>query len=248
MLSKNKIKLIRSLQNKKFREEEKLFVVEGKKSVLELLSSDFKVQSVICTENFLKEHKGLLLNREFELESCSPSELESISSFKTNETILAVAKIKQNLPPKKMEGLVLVLDRINDPGNLGTIIRTADWFEIKTFIASNGTVDFYNSKVLQASMGSFTRVSIYYTDLGGFLKESRLPVYAAQKNGKNLHTFSFKKDCCLILGSESHGISGDLTPFITEKIGIPGSRKTESLNVASAAAIFCDNYYRSVQL
>jgi len=251
MLSKNKAKFIRSLQLKKQREDQGCFVVEGKKSVLELLNSQFKIRIVVCTESFLENRDGALFAQQIGLRPyfpevilCNPLELESISSLKTNQTVLAVAEIKTQTIPKKVKGLTLVLDHINDPGNLGTILRVADWFGIETVVASLGTTDFYNPKVLQASMGSFCRVQVYYTDLEKYLSTVKIPIYAASAKGESAHHFTFERDCCLILGNESHGISESLLPYVKRTVTIPPYGKAESLNVATAAAILCDNYRR----
>ncbi len=244
MLSKNKAKFIKSLGQKKFREAQGCFSVEGKKSVLELAGSDYEIQSIVCVKDFWLENGNLIEGKKSEVLFCSSEELESISQFQSAGSVLAVATIKHNDPPKKPEGLTLALDRVSDPGNLGMMIRTADWFGMKHILASENTVDFYNSKVLQASMGSFCRVFVHYVKLENYLLSTKIPIYAADKKGKPVHDFPFPKDCILILGSESHGISGSLSPLIHQAIGIPGIGNAESLNIAASAAIFCDNYRR----
>lgn len=244
MIPKNRSKVIRSLRLKKHREETGCFLAEGAKSVLELVKSDFEVQTVVCTEAFLEENRGQLEGKKVELLTASPSELDSLGSLRSNNGALALARMKPNAPPSPLSGLNLALDTVNDPGNLGAILRIADWFGVSGIAASEDTADFYNPKVLQASMGSFCRVAVRYMGLSGFLKDCPLPVYAAAKGGKPVHTFSFRKDCVILIGSESHGISQELRPLIKETIGIPAYGKAESLNVAMAAAVLCDNYRR----
>ncbi len=244
MLSKNKAKLIKSLQLKKRREEEGLFAVEGTKSVLELLGSQFQVETVLCAEDFLRESAARLNGRSVEKIVCSQSELESVSAFKTINSVMAVAKIPVQEKPKKFEGLTLALDSVSDPGNLGTILRTADWFGHTQILASKDSADFYNPKVIQASMGSFCRVKAHYVDLNSVLKDSGVPVYAAGAKGKDVHAFPFEKNCILVLGSESHGVSKAILSLARDCVGIPAYGKAESLNVSAAAAILCDNYAR----
>ena len=244
MLSKNKLKFIKSLQLKKRREESGCFVVEGKKSVLELIVSSFQIETVACTEQFWRENNIFLKGKKFTVELCSPPELESMSAFKSPDSVLAVARMKPSLSPLELRGLTLALDGVRDPGNFGTILRIADWFGVRTILASEDTTDFYNPKTLQASMGSFCRVIVHDVQLHSYLQSLDLPIYAADKKGKPVHNFAFKKDCILLLGNESRGIRSPLSDCTSETIGIPGYGKAESLNVAAAAAIICDNYYR----
>ena len=244
MLSKNKAKFIKSLQLKKRREEHGCFAVEGKKSVLELLRSDFPVRTIVCTETFWEENKVLCAGKPAERILCSPAELERLSSFKTNNSALAVAELRPDAGLEKPRGLVLALDGVSDPGNLGTILRTADWFGVKTVVASKHTADVYNPKALQASMGSFCRVSLHYADLEEVFRGLRLPVYAASMEGESAHTFAFERDCIVLFGSEAHGISAPLLKQVRKTIRIPARGQAESLNVAASAAIICDNYIR----
>jgi len=250
MLSKNKAKFIRSLQLKKNREESGCFVVEGQKSVMELINSHFQIETVVCTEEFSRQNKKSLDGKKFELTLCGPSELESASAFKTANSALAVARVRPDIFPRELLGLTLALDGVRNPGNLGSIVRIADWFGIQTILASKDTADFYNPKVLQASMGSFCRVPVHYVNLEeifnpDFALGVSLPLYAASPKGDSVHNFEFKKDCVLLLGNESRGISNSLEGFIYRAIGIPGYGSAESLNISTAAAIICDNYRRS---
>ncbi|OGR86914.1 MAG: hypothetical protein A3A86_06505 [Elusimicrobia bacterium RIFCSPLOWO2_01_FULL_60_11] len=247
MLSKNKVRFIRSLQLKKHREESGCFVVEGQKSVLELIDSSFVIETVVCTEEFWRKNKILLQGKKFETVPCSASELESVSAFKTANGSLAVARIKTDILPRELAGLTLALDGVRDPGNLGSIVRIADWFGVRAILASEDTAELHNPRVLQASMGSFCRVPVHYVKLEKALPGLGLPVYAASKEGSSIHDFSFKKDCVLLLGNESRGISGHLAGSVSGTVGVPGFGKAESLNVSMAAAVLCDNYRRSTK-
>lgn len=243
MLSKAKIKFIKSLQVKKYRKQEQCFVVQGAKSVQELLASDFEVTLVLGTTDFFRQ-----LNRPVQAETLevTEKELTDLSEFQTNDSALAVARLKPNdpiqLPP---DTFGIVLDDIRDPGNLGTIIRTADWFGITHIIASEESADFYNPKVISATMGSFARVEIYYTNLQHYLSKSSLPVFGAYLDGKDVHKTDFGSGGFILIGNESRGISDALEPFVTNKITIPRYGQAESLNAAIATAVICDNLVRS---
>jgi RNA methyltransferase, TrmH family len=243
MLSKADIKYIKSLQIKKYRKEEQSFIVQGAKSVLELLSSDFQTLSVFGTEDFLANVK----HTNVRVSTVSEKELEAIGEFQSNNTAVAIAKIKPNtaLMPGPRE-FALVLDDIRDPGNLGTIIRTADWYGINKIIVSEETADFYNPKVISSTMGSFTRVSVFYTDLENYLSKSKLKVYGTYLNGDDVHTLRFDTSGLIVIGNESHGINPKLEKFISNKITIPRYGKAESLNAGIATAIICDNLRRSI--
>ena len=184
MLSKAKIKFIKSLQIKKYRKQEQSFIVEGAKSVRELLKSDFEVVSLVATAGFLSTLKT---GKNLEVIEVTEKELEGLGEFQTNDAALAVAKVKSNelLTVSKGE-FALVLDDIRDPGNLGTIIRTADWFGVRKIIASTETADFYNPKVITATMGSFTRVKIFYTNLVDYLQHTDLPIFGTYLAGENI--------------------------------------------------------------
>ena len=243
MLSKAKIKFIKSLQVKKYRKQEQCFVVQGAKSVQELLTSGFEVSMILGTADFLRH---IPTHIPAEIMEVTEKELSDLSEFQTNDSALAVARIKQNnrLAIQANE-FALVLDDIRDPGNLGTIIRTADWFGIHKIIASEETADFYNPKVISATMGSFCRVEIYYTNLTEYLPGISLPIYGAYLDGKDVHRTDFGSGGLIVIGNESRGISAPLEQFITQKITIPRYGKAESLNAAIATAVICDNVVRS---
>ena len=245
MISKNTLKYIKSLQLKKNRKIERAFLVEGAKSVTELLNSEFSVRTVFGTSLFLKEQKDFLTDNKIAFNEASEQELAAVGSFKSNNTVIAIAEIKPNLPLTIQNEFAIALDNVNDPGNLGTIIRVADWYGIKKIICSATCADLYNPKVIAASMGSFTRVALFYTDLGAYLKTCSMPVYGAFLDGEDVHTCIFKKEGLLLMGSESHGISPELAGYVDTRINIPAYGQAESLNVAIATAIICDNYKRS---
>src|SRR5690606_1451797 len=200
MLSKNTVKFIKSLQQKKFRKQENSFFVEGTKNVTELLDSDFKVTHLLYTAKFAESHEAQLKASGAQKYEVTPKVLASTGSFLSNDSALAVAEMKQN-EPFVIQGkeLAIALDDVSDPGNLGTIIRIADWYGIKKLIFSEETADIYNPKVLNASMGSFTHISFFYTDLERYLKEISLPVYGAFLEGENIHRQKFKSEGILLM-------------------------------------------------
>lgn len=245
MVSKKLSSLVRSLHQKKFRKKENLFLVEGAKSVLEVLQSGYRIKTFIASALFLAEHQSLLKQKTFEVVEASADELTALGTLQTNDTALLIAEIGTNdLLQAEENEWVLLLDDVGDPGNLGTIIRIADWYGIKKLVCSNTTVDYYNPKVIAASKGSFTRVSAYYTDLVPFLQEQQKPVYGADLQGAPVHTFTFPGSGYLLMGSESHGISAELAAQLSGRITIPAYGQAESLNVAIATAILCDNLRR----
>jgi RNA methyltransferase, TrmH family len=244
MLSKANIKYIKSLQVKKYRKEEQCFVVEGAKSVLELLRSDFEVVQVLGTAAFLSEINTLPA----ETIEVSEKDLAGLGDFQTNNAALAVAKMKPNRPVSThKDEFALILDDIRDPGNFGTIIRTADWYGwygISKVIASNESADFYNTKVINATMGSFTRVNIFYTDLVEYLASAKQKVFGAYLEGSDIHTVKAGTGGLILIGNESHGIRNELEMYVTDKITVPRYGQAESLNAAIATAIICDNIKR----
>lgn len=244
MLTKNNTKFIKSLQLKKFRQKEELFIVEGAKNTLELLNSSYKIKDLIVTEAFLNKFSSEIKSAKIEPILVKEKELSALGSFKTNTDALAVAH-EMEYPTYKSKGFDLVLDDIRDPGNLGTIIRLADWYGIQNLICSETTAEFYNPKVISASMGSFFRVNLYRRDLKKFLSDNNSrKIYGALLEGENVHKVEFAKDGLLLIGNESHGINSDLIPLISDKITIPRIGEAESLNAAMATAIICDNVFK----
>ena len=248
MLSKNTVKFIKSLHQKKYRLESAKFFVEGEKSVVEVLQSSFTVDLLLVTQEFATKHAALLSGKAFEVLFVTPNQLEQLGQYQSNDAALAVVQMKANQAflPEKGE-LILALDEVRDPGNLGTIIRIADWYGIKKLIFSSHTAEFYNPKVIQSSMGSFTRVQFYYGDLAQAFQEWKLPVYGAFLEGESIHELTNPTPGVLLLGNESQGISKEVEKWVSSKITIPSFGKAESLNVAIATAIFCDNFKRLVQ-
>lgn len=243
MVSKKWQKLVKSLQYKKYRKEEGLFFVEGAKSVQELLHSDFKIEILFATNHFLER---VQIPSKIPVEMATEQELVDIGTLQSNQDCLAVVHQKENkfIYPEKDE-LLLMLDDIQDPGNMGTIIRICDWYGIKKVVSSNQTVDLYNPKVINSSMGSFLRTKIFYTDLQEYLSQQiNIPVYGTLLEGENIHALPLSKNGILIMGNEANGISDDLIPFITQKITIPKFGGAESLNVAIATAVAIDNFMR----
>lgn len=251
MITKNEIKFIKSLQQKKYRIEYKSFVVEGEKMVDELIASDYNIKYIFAIEEWKpKTDKAIPL-----LQNISLKELKTVSSLKTPNKVLAIAEQQlKNVKLQNIKGkLSLVLDKIQDPGNMGTILRIADWFGIESIISSSDSVEIYNPKVVQATMGSIFRVNVFYTYLKDFLnkakKETDLKIYGTLLDGENIYNLKLDSKGLIILGNESEGISEDLIPFIDEKLLISNfsknNSKTESLNVAVAAAIICSEFKRN---
>ncbi|MFT5760964.1 MAG: TrmH family RNA methyltransferase [Polaribacter sp.] len=240
-LSKNHIKLITSLQQKKYRQKHKLFVAEGVKVVNELLNSSFIAEQLFITDDF--EVSSEMENNII----ISENELKKISQLKTPNKVVGLFKIPETLSTKNT-GIIVALDAINDPGNLGTIIRLCDWFGVQKLVCSTTTVDCYNQKVVQASMGSLTRVDIIYTDLVEYLNESELPIFIADMNGENVYKSDLPKEAILVMGNEAKGVSDEIRILVDSKISIPrfgNIQETESLNVATATAILLSEFKRN---
>lgn len=241
MVSKNQIKLITSLQQKKYRKQEQLFFAEGVKVVQELLHSNFELQDLFTTkQDFLTVPKN-------KVHAITEAELKKISALTTPNTCLAVFKI-----PKAKEmvekGLIMALDDVRDPGNLGTIIRLCDWFGIETLFCSEESVDIYNPKVVQATMGSISRVNVVYGNLEAFLSQTKLPVFGTFMDGKNIYQEKLPKEGIIVMGNEANGISSSVEKLVSERIAIPrfgNLQVTESLNVATATAIILSEFKRS---
>lgn len=219
-------------------------MVEGAKSVQELLDSSFETVWVASTENFLQRHVQQLKAKKIECVQVSAAELAQLGSFQTNDAAIAVARMKENVLPEWRDEFGLVLDDLRDPGNLGTIIRTADWYGIRNIVASEETADFYNPKTISASMGSFSRVSVYYCDLTTYLAQTQLPVYGAFMNGSDVHQTHFDKSGLLVIGNESNGISEEVSRFVQHRITIPRIGGAESLNAGVATGIILDVMHR----
>ena len=251
MLSKNKIKFIRSLEQKKNRRQENAFIAEGRKTVGDLLLAGFQPLLIVHTEEW---KSPISLPRDTEVMIVSDEELRKSSLLLHPQQVIAILKIpethtglNESLP---LDNLVLCLDGVQDPGNLGTIIRTADWFGIKHIVCSQQTVDAFSPKVVQATMGSIARVSVHYTDLTSFLTSlpEGTPVYGTFLDGKNLYHEQLKPNGVIIMGNEGNGISPEIARHVTHRLLIPpypaDSDTAESLNVSIATAIVCAEFRR----
>ncbi len=240
MVSKNQIKLITSLQQKKYRKQHNLFIAEGFKVISELLKSDF-------TLHHLYETESLFTNVEVLQKSLiCESDIKKISALTTAPNCLALFEIPSEKTIIK-SGLILALDNVRDPGNLGTIIRLCDWFGVEQIVCSKGTVDLYNPKVIQATMGSISRVQMKYCDLIDYLSETSLPIFGTFMDGENIYKTDLPNEAVLVMGNEANGISKTVEDLINSKVSIPRFSKlqqTESLNVATATAIFLSEFNR----
>jgi RNA methyltransferase, TrmH family len=240
MVSKNQIKLITSLQQKKYRFIHQLFFAEGIKVIQELIESNFELIHLYTTQNDFDEvstDKKVII---------SESDLKKLSALNSPNTCLAVFKMPLE---KKIiaSGLILALDSIRDPGNLGTILRLCDWFGIDKLICSKETVDIYNPKVVQATMGSIARVNVNYINLENFIRQTQLPVFGTFMDGNNIYKTNLPEEGIIIMGNEANGISPELEELAKNRISIPrfGTiQKTESLNVATATAIVLSEFRR----
>ena len=245
MLSKGRIKLITSLKQKKFRIQHQIFVVEGIKTIKEFLNSSFELDSLYTLSTF----EGVDLTKQFLI---SEKQLQQISFLKNSSSSLAIFKMKKDECIKSSSSLVVALDNVRDPGNLGTIIRLCDWFGVTELICNLETVDCYNPKVVQATMGSLTRVNIRYVDLEIYLQDKKLndkEIFGAFMDGENIYTTpELITEGILVLGNEANGISSTVEKMITKRISIPrfGEFKaTESLNVAMATSILLSEFKRN---
>lgn len=247
-MTKNDVKELQSLKQSKGRKERGIFAVEGNKLVEELMNSQFRVNNVFATEQWV-EKNPVLAKRIADYEIITSKHMEQVSNFVTPPGIFATAMMpKYKIEPKDTENqLILLLDGINDPGNLGTIIRTADWFGIKNIVISEDTCDPWQPKVIQSTMGSILRTQIVETDVVKFLKEVKTPVFGALMQGKNVYHTQIKcNQGVIIIGSESHGIRDNVMPFVSCPINIPKAEgsQTESLNASVAAGIIISEVFR----
>lgn len=241
MASKNQIKLVKSLQQKKYRNQFGLFVVEGIKLVREMLDSDYKVYRIFTADALLFTGQG----QDDVVESVTEADLRKMSGLTTPNTVLGVFEIAK-AGKIDFSDWILAVDDVRDPGNLGTIIRLCDWFGIKHLVCSENTVDCYNPKTLQATMGSIARVKVRYTDLEDFLRKTDLPVFGAFMEGQTVYKTQMPEKGILVMGNEANGISSEVQALVSEQISIPqfGSTTTESLNVATATAILLNEIRR----
>ncbi|MBU2651446.1 MAG: RNA methyltransferase [Bacteroidetes bacterium] len=249
MLSKGQVSFIRSLRTGKYREEHQSFSAEGPKLAEEILSSNLEIQGIYALESWVVAHPEILRQFQGKLTIISSQELTKISNLTTPNEVIVVAGIPTRDIKKEelCNGISILLDDIRDPGNLGTIIRLADWFGIERIICSKQTVDMYNPKVVQSSMGSITRVNVYYEELREIIESNKgkIRVYSAVMDGRNIYTTDIQDNAFIVIGNESHGISDEIALLSDEKISIPFFRQgAESLNASVAAAIVISEFKR----
>lgn len=243
MISIRDSKFIKSLHLKKFRVIENAFIVEGAKNVLELLLSDLEIRAFYATESFIAKYSSQIDTRQNLLQKVTESDLKKVGTFTNNNAAIAIVTIPTYAPIDISQSSILAFDRIKDPGNLGTVIRIADWYGFKDIVCSPESVDCYNAKVISATMGSFTRVKVHYSDLETLIKASPM-VYGTTLQGTNMHDIPFESPAVILFGNESTGIEESLKKHINQEVKIMGYGVAESLNVAVSTAIFCDNYRR----
>ncbi|KFC20509.1 RNA methyltransferase [Chryseobacterium sp. FH1] len=239
MLTAHTIKIIQSLDKKKYRQKYNLFLVEGNKIIKELPNSNYEIENLYSVEP-----ENITFKTQ-EIEKILPTDLKKISFLQHPKDSVAVCKIPDGKILKNID-VQLILDGIQDPGNLGTIIRLADWFGIEQIICSNDTVDLYNPKVIQATMGSFLRVNVFYTELEEYFKDYNHPILGTDMNGENIYETEFPEKFSLVFGNEGNGIRPSTEDLITKMITIPRfgkSQSTESLNVSMSAGIILGNIF-----
>ncbi|MCX6243341.1 MAG: RNA methyltransferase [Bacteroidetes bacterium] len=253
MLSRNEIKLIQSLKQKKFRDLHRRFIAEGSKLVMELADSPFRIVTVYALAGWIREHEENLQEKKIPFSEVTEQEMERITALSSPSPALALAEVPElgTLPVSPLQDLVLALDDIRDPGNLGTIIRVADWFGIRCIVCSSQTVDLFNPKVIQATMGSVARVRVEYCNLPEFLSslDPGTKIYGTFMEGENIYEKKLEPKGILLIGNEAAGISADAAACVTDRISIPsyGGEKAdhaESLNAAVATAVVCAEFRR----
>nr|WP_321451668.1 RNA methyltransferase [uncultured Carboxylicivirga sp.] len=249
MLSKNKQKLISSLSRKKTRDQEKLFIAEGHKLVSDLLNTPLQCRFLVATDEWIIQNRSLI--DETEVISATEHELKKVSSLKSTPPVLALFEQSQTEVnyAQLSSQLVLFLDDVQDPGNLGTIVRMADWFGIENVFCTRGSADIYNSKTVQSTMGAIARVKIHYVDVDEFFDSiGSIEVYGTFLEGSNLYETNLQTNGIIIMGNEGQGISSNVEKYVTCKVNIPNyppqSVTSESLNVAVATAITCAEFRR----
>ena len=241
MISTRQIKFIKSLQKKKFRLEYKCFVVESSKNVNEILHSNYKVQQIYATESWIEKCK---IKDDISINQVNKNELQRISALKTASDVLAVVHIPLEKNDFDFFGINIILDDVKDPGNLGTIIRICDWFGVKNIYCSEETVDVYNPKVVQSTMGSISRVKVIYTNIKQMIQEIdiNVKVYGAVMDGNNISQIKVNENSLIIFGNESNGISEEIKNVISERITINKVGDAESLNISASAAIILNKF------
>lgn len=250
-LSKKQARYIRQLALKKSRLKQNIFILEGKKSIQALLATSYTIQYIVGTPIFFTKNQDIINNidKDTAIFSADQALLSQLGHFTHNQEVLAVVArpLTAESPPIPPQGIILALDNIQNPGNLGTMIRIASWYNIITILCAKTTVELYNPKTLQASMGSFLEINIYYIDLPAYLPTLHLPIIGAlPEGGHPLHHFNFPNQGILVIGNESHGISSAVKQILTYTITIPRYGHAESLNAAIATAVICDNWKKMI--
>ncbi|MBC7426769.1 MAG: RNA methyltransferase [Bacteroidia bacterium] len=244
MISKSDIKYVSALQIKKFRQKYGQFIVEGEKCIAELLISSYNIKKIFATSEWIATNNGLLRNI-----SCIETiqeELKKISHHPTPPQAIAIVEIKENVEfPSLKNKISIALETIQDPGNLGTIIRIADWYGIENILCSQDCTDWMGPKTLSATMGSFTRVNIHYCDLQETISKASVPSFACVLGGSSVYDIQKKDEGMIMIGNEGKGLSESLINAADFRISIPRPGKAESLNAGIAAAVICDNFFRS---
>lgn len=254
MLTNNRIKYINSLKFPKYRKSSKQFIAEGTKTITELFESSFIVDSIYATQEWIDSQSRLLDNYNSEIIAVSPTDLLRISALTNNEEVLAIVNMPDNTPNLEtiFDDLLFYFDNISDPGNLGTIIRTADWFGVKNIVCSPGSVDIYNPKTIQSTMGSILRVNVFTLGIEELIKykPNDIEVFGTITDGDNILTSILPPKAIIVFGNESQGISLVAKQFIEKNLSIPRynkqSSKPESLNVAVSFALVCGEFRKAI--
>ncbi len=245
MISKQELKFIKSLHSKKHRTEAGLFLVEGEKSLAEVLQSSWEVKMVLATTEFLHHYIDSKNKSKTKIFEADTELLRKTGSLSSNDAGLAVVRIPDtDNYYEPANRLVLAVENIRDPGNLGTLLRIADWYGIKELLLSKESADIFNPKVIQSSMGSFLRVKVFYCDLKETFRKKKIPLFGTFTAGDNIYNASLPSRGYILLGNESQGISNELSALVDRRLSIPKFGKAESLNVAVAAAVVLDNFKR----
>ena len=243
MISKANIQFVKGLQSKKIRQKYDQFTVEGEKSITELLKSDFNVTNIYALPEWIEANKREIAD--VKCTEVSDSELKQISVHQAPQKALAIVDIPKYSSKIDNNKFVLALDEIQDPGNLGTIIRIADWYGVENIICSKGSTDVYAPKCINSTMGSFLRVQVHYGDIIQFANENSLPIITAALDGENIHSSKLPNKGLLVIGNEGHGVSKDIQKASSMLLTIPRFGEAESLNAAVSTAIILDNLFRS---
>lgn len=258
MISSAQLKLFRSLRQKKYRDLHRLFMVEGEKIVMELAESSmensFQIREIYATPEWKEDHSSLMNDREPSISEASQSEIKKVSNLVTPQPVIALVSMpKASFNVEELlHAPVLAFESIRDPGNLGTIIRTADWFGIRHIVCTPDSTDLFNPKVVQSTMGAIARVQVHYLELESLLKSREMQsktVLGTYMEGENIYETSLEPDSLILFGNESRGLTGRFDPYIRRKISIPSfspdGKGSESLNVASSVAVICSELRRS---